>query len=318
MNTVLECKNLSYHERVKPWMQKIGRTRQLIDVSFKLNPGETLGVIGESGSGKTTLAYHLVGILQATGGKLLLEETDVTKPNEQQTAELQRLVRMVFQNPATSLNPRLTIRKLLNNTLKYNTSMSHEDRLELIESSLTKVGLRSAGADQYPEIFSSGQLQRVALARALIVNPKVIVADEPLSTLDLTVRAQVINLLLELQQELELSYVFISHDLAVIKHISDRVIVLYEGVMVENGPVHDVLRHPLHPYTHLLLQLNPGISSAKANEDEQMLFLSTRKVNHKGCPFAYRCSFATDVCFDTMPEQQRLLDQVVRCHHPRT
>ncbi|QIR14172.1 peptide ABC transporter ATP-binding protein [Shewanella aestuarii] len=223
----------------------------LMPVSFELNRGETLAIVGEVGSGKSTLARILVGAEQRTGGEIFFEEEALETRNLKQRC---RLIRMIFQDPKTSLNPRLTIGDLLNEPLKFNTELNAQERKIQVLDALKKVGLLPEHANFYPSMISEGQKQRVAVARALMLNPKIIIADEALTALDLSVRSQILNLLLKLQKELGLSYIFVSHNLNIIRHVSDKIMVLQNGCMVEQAPTETLFNSPQHEYTQRLIQ----------------------------------------------------------------
>ncbi|KFZ38065.1 peptide ABC transporter ATP-binding protein [Shewanella mangrovi] len=220
-------------------------------VSFDLLPGETLAIVGEAGSGKSTLARILVGAEKRSGGEIYYQGQSWDSKNLKQRC---RLIRMIFQDPTTSLNPRLTIGDLLQEPLRFNTNLSPKAREEQVVETLRKVGLLPEHAEFYPHMISEGQKQRVAVARALMLNPKIIIADEALSALDLSVRAQILNLLLSLQKELGLSYIFVSHNLNVVRYISDKVMVLNKGEMVEFSTTEELFTNPQHEYTQRLLQ----------------------------------------------------------------
>lgn len=223
----------------------------LMPVSFELNRGETLAIVGEVGSGKSTLARILVGAELRTGGEIFFEEEALETRNLKQRC---RLIRMIFQDPKTSLNPRLTIGDLLNEPLKFNTELNAQERKIQVLDALKKVGLLPEHANFYPSMISEGQKQRVAVARALMLNPKIIIADEALTALDLSVRSQILNLLLKLQKELGLSYIFVSHNLNIIRHVSDKIMVLQNGCMVEQAPTETLFNSPQHEYTQRLIQ----------------------------------------------------------------
>lgn len=232
-----------------------GFTRQYNDalspVSFELERGETLAIVGEAGSGKSTLARILVGAEKRSGGEILFEGDVLDSHNIKQRC---RLIRMIFQDPNTSLNPRLTIGQLLEEPLRFNTKMSALARHNLVADTLRKVGLLPDHAEFYPHMISEGQKQRVAVARALMLNPKIIIADEALTALDLSVRSQILNLLLKLQKDLGLSYIFVSHNLNIIRHVSDKIMVLHKGVMVEKARTEQIFNTPQHEYTQRLIQ----------------------------------------------------------------
>ncbi|WP_345846319.1 ATP-binding cassette domain-containing protein [Shewanella algae] len=226
-------------------------TEALAPISFELNSGETLAIAGEAGSGKSTLARILVGAEYRSGGQILFNDEPLDSHDLKQRC---RLIRMIFQDPNTSLNPRLTIGELLNEPLRFNTRLSAHARSEQVVETLRKVGLLPEHVEFYPHMISEGQKQRVAVARALMLNPRIIIADEALTALDLSVRAQILNLLLKLQKEMGLSYIFVSHNLNVIRHVSDKIMVLHKGVMVEKAATETLFNDPQHEYTQRLLQ----------------------------------------------------------------
>lgn len=220
-------------------------------ISFELNRGETLAIVGETGSGKSTLARILVGAEQRTDGEILFEGEALESRNLKQRC---RLIRMIFQDPNTSLNPRLTVGELLDEPLRFNTDLDKQARFAQVVDTLRKVGLLPEHADFYPHMISEGMKQRVAVDRALMLNPKIIIADEALTALDLSVRSQILNLLLKLQQEMGLSYIFVSHNMNIIRHFSDKIMVLHQGKMVEKATTEKLFNAPEHEYTQRLIQ----------------------------------------------------------------
>lgn len=257
-NVVLRARDLKRDYHVKEGM--FGKTRTihaLKGVSFDLEKGKTLAVVGESGCGKSTLARILTLIDPATAGSLLIDEKVIDISAGHLTPELRRKVQIVFQNPYGSLNPRQKIGSVLEEPLKINTDMSPIERSALAHSMLKKVGLGPEHYNRYPHMFSGGQRQRIAIARALMLKPSLLVLDEPVSALDLSVQAQILNLLADLQEELNLTYVFISHDLSVVKYIADQVMVMYFGEVVEYGTREEVFENPQHDYTKTLFAATP-------------------------------------------------------------
>ncbi len=234
---------------------KMGSLEVLKGVSFSINPGQTLAVVGESGSGKSTLARLLVGAEKPDTGEILFNGENVL---QNRNFPWYKEIRMIFQNPRTSFNPRLTIEQILAEPLINAGELNRYQITNKIHQALERVGLRSEYADRYPHTFSGGQRQRIAIARALILDPKIIIADEPVSALDVSVQAQIINLLLDLQEERELAYIFISHDLGLVQHFSDKVLVMHNGVQEEYGPVKEVFSQPQSPYTQKLLKASAG------------------------------------------------------------
>ncbi|WP_144391387.1 ABC transporter ATP-binding protein [Pleionea sediminis] len=290
----------------------------LDNISFKLRRGQTLAIVGESGSGKSTLARLLVGCDNPTTGKIFIEEQDVFELSKSDQKKQFKKIRMVFQNPYSSLNPHARIGTTLEEPLKINTNLSSHDRKLAVKHALKRVGLREEHASRFPHMFSGGQQQRIAIARALILNPDVIVADEPLSALDVSVQAQILNLLMDLQEELKISYVFISHDLGVVEHISDQVLVMYRGKLMEYGEVDQIFDHSKHPYTRKLLSSTPSyrhtVNYKFKKIDPEFKKLANLK---SGCVFASRCSYAEEKCIDEVPKTRFLKGHRVTCHWPR-
>lgn len=240
-------------------LRKSAHLQAVGGVSFSIEPGRTLAVVGESGCGKSTLARVVSLIEKPSEGTLKLGGTDAVTSTPQEQRGLRKTVQMVFQNPYGSLNPRKKIGMILESPLEINTNLGAGERAERARAMLAKVGLRPEHYVRYPHMFSGGQRQRIAIARALMLNPALLVADEPVSALDVSVQAQVLNLLADLQQELGLAYLFISHDLGVVRHISHDVLVMYLGLVMEQGPKQRIFARPLHPYTQALLASTPGL-----------------------------------------------------------
>lgn len=285
-------------------------------VTLTLKAAQTLAVVGESGSGKSTLARMITMIERPTTGQLFLDGQDLSNPGKSLLKKFRPFVQMVFQNPYGSLNPRQKIGVLLAEPLKINTSLSAPERREKVEQMLQKVGLRPEHAQRYPHMFSGGQRQRIAIARALMLNPKIVVADEPVSALDVSVRAQVLNLMASLQQEFQLSYLFISHDLSVVKHIANDVAVLYLGKVVEHGPKEVIFQKPLHPYTQALLASTPSVDRPLHQARIVLKGEMPSPVNPpSGCTFHKRCPHATEMCTQVIPPLRPIGGRLVACHH---
>lgn len=287
----------------------------LRDVSFTLASGKTIAVVGESGSGKSTLARQLVGLETPTEGDILLAGSSIVGRKDDALRQMRRDIRMVFQNPAASLNPRVTIGAQLDQALQHLVQLGPRQRQERIHEALAAVGLPADHKLHYPHQFSGGQRQRVAIARAILLQPKLIIADEPVSTLDASVQAQILNLLLDLQETRNLSFVFISHDLGVINSISDQVLVLYAGEVMELGPTRAIFRQPQHPYTRALIASSPAV--------QRMLQVPVAPLRGElasshdaglGCPFAHRCPHADERCRRERPLPRWLAEQRVSCH----
>ena len=285
-------------------------------VSFTLMPGKTLAVVGESGCGKSTLARMVSLIETPTAGELRLAGIDVVTASEPERKALRRSVQLVFQNPYGSLNPRKKIGAILEAPLKINTDLDSDQRRDKALGMLALVGLRPEHYNRYPHMFSGGQRQRVAIARALMLNPALLVADEPVSALDVSIQAQVLNLLSDLQQELGLAYLFISHDLGVVRHIAHDVLVMYLGHTVEQGAKEAIFSRPLHPYTQALLASTPGIAGGGAGLPRTPLKgeLPSPLNPPTGCVFSTRCPHAIDRCRTERPLPRALDTRQVACH----
>jgi oligopeptide/dipeptide ABC transporter ATP-binding protein len=296
--------------------------RAIDGVTLAIGPSETVGLVGESGSGKTTIANVVLGFVPAAAGTISFDGEDITGGTRDRRRRLSASLQVVFQDPYSSLNPARTVGKTLAETLRPHGSPSKLDVAERVASILERVGLDPAAADRYPDQFSGGQRQRIAIARALIVGPRLVICDEPVSLLDLSVQAQVLNLLRSLQDELGLSYLFISHDLAVVRHISMRIVVLYRGRVMEAGPAAVVYNRPAHPYTRALVQSvplpNPGLQRARRTARQRSAPDLTSTVKPESCQFAPCCPWAVDVCHEQQPPEELTSDGVfVACHRWR-
>ena len=283
-------------------------------LSFTVQSGETLGVVGESGCGKSTLARMLVGLLSPTAGTIEIEGSALDKAKPQARG---KLIQYVFQDPAGSLNPRKTVRQIIEAPLKRLYRMPKAERDQKISQIFASVNLREAFLERYPHEFSGGQAQRIALARALAASPRILILDEPVSALDVSVQAQVLNLLTNLKAQHGLTYLFISHDLAVVEAISDRIMVLYFGCVVEIGNAVNIFTTPRHPYTKLLADSAPVVGRALTAPEQTDTELPDPLKPPTGCAFAGRCPRATDLCLTQPPELKSTgVDQLVACHHP--
>jgi dipeptide transport system ATP-binding protein len=289
--------------------------RALAGVSFTLETGKTLAVVGESGCGKSTLARLLTLIEEPSSGSLAIGGIDVRAANAAQRRVLRREVQIVFQNPYGSLNPRQTVAGALEEPLLVNTRMGRSERREAALAMMARVGLRPEQAERYPHMFSGGQRQRIAIARALMLRPKILVLDEPVSALDVSVRAQVLNLLVELQEEFHLSYVFISHDLSVVRHIADEVMVMYLGRAVETGSREVLFADPQHPYTRALMSATP---QADPDRVRQRIILQGELPSPfsppEGCTFHPRCPLVKPVCRTVFPPLESKKARDVACY----
>jgi len=315
--SVLSARELTRHYAVSRGLFKPHATVQALNgVSFELQAGKTLAVVGESGCGKSTLARALTLIEQPSSGSLQIAGQEVTGASKAQRKQLRRDVQMVFQNPYASLNPRQKIGDQLAEPLLINTPLSSLERRERVQAMMQQVGLRPEHYQRYPHMFSGGQRQRVALARAMMLNPKVLVADEPTSALDVSIQAQVLNLFMDLQEQFNTAYVFISHNLSVVRHVADDVLVMYLGRPVEMGAKELIYSRPLHPYTQALLSATPTIHPDQSKPKIRIVGeLPNPLAPPSGCAFHQRCPYATERCGVEQP-QLRLLDaRQVACHH---
>jgi dipeptide transport system ATP-binding protein len=299
----------------KGFLHKPDQLQAVGGVSFSVQPGKTLAIVGESGCGKSTLARMITLIESPTAGDLELGGIDVVNANAQDKHALRQKVQLVFQNPYGSLNPRKRIGQILEAPLEINTDLTAAQRAEKARSMLALVGLRPEHYDRYPHMFSGGQRQRIAIARALMLNPSLVVADEPVSALDVSIQAQVLNLLADLQRDLGLAYLFISHDLGVVRHIAHDVLVMYLGHTVEQGEKNAIFNQPLHPYTQALLGSTPGLAGSGAARERIVLKgeLPSPLNPPKGCVFSTRCPHATAQCRQERPQLQPLHGRMVAC-----
>ncbi|OLU35736.1 peptide ABC transporter ATP-binding protein [Pseudomonas sp. PA27(2017)] len=320
MTTVLNARQLTRHYSVSQGLFKPAATVQALNgVSFELQAGKTLAVVGESGCGKSTLARALTLIEEPTSGSLQIAGQEVNGASAQTRKQLRRDVQMVFQNPYASLNPRQKIGDQLAEPLLINTSLSRVERREKVQAMMNQVGLRPEHYQRYPHMFSGGQRQRIALARAMMLNPKVLVADEPTSALDVSIQAQVLNLFMDLQEEFKTGYVFISHNLSVVRHVADDVLVMYLGRPAEIGPSERLYERPLHPYTKALLSATPTIHPDPSKPKIKIVGELPNPLNPPpGCPFHKRCPYATERCQTELPLLRPLDGREVACHHAET
>jgi oligopeptide/dipeptide ABC transporter ATP-binding protein len=298
--------------------RKIGEVHAVSDVSFTLDEGETLGVVGESGCGKTTLARCLVRLLEPTSGRISFAGEDITTASRRALEPIRRQMQMVFQDPQASLNPRKRVGQIVASPLRLHGIDG--DVEGKVRAMLGRVGLSPEHINRFPHEFSGGQRQRIGVARALIVEPRLIVLDEPVSALDVSIQAQVINLLDDLQDEFGLSYIFVAHDLSVVRHVSDRIAVMYLGKLMELSPAEELYRKPIHPYTSALLSAIP-IPDPRENRGRERIVLGGEPPNPidppSGCRFHTRCPRATDLCKTAEPPLVEYPGgHLAACHHP--
>jgi peptide/nickel transport system ATP-binding protein len=298
-----------------------GHVRAVDDVSFTVNEGETLGLVGESGCGKTTVSRCILRAIDPTGGRVLYRTrddrvVDLVPMSRRDLAPLRKEIQMIFQDPFGSLNPRMTLLDNVGEPLLVNGVRRRKERMDRVAELLRLVGLRPEFMHRFPHAFSGGQRQRIGIARALATNPRLVVADEPVSALDVSVQAQVLNLLLELQGRLGLTFLFVAHDLSVVRHISDRVAVMYVGQLVELAPTAAIFASPLHPYTAALLRAVP-VPDPRVRNDDGILRgeVPSPAATPSGCYFHPRCRFAQDQCRQEAPALREITPgRFARCH----
>ncbi|MEH7249459.1 dipeptide ABC transporter ATP-binding protein [Neobacillus niacini] len=316
-NTLLQVKNLKKHYPIDKGLFK-GKdyVKAVDDVSFSIQRGETFGLVGESGCGKSTTGRTLIRLNEPTSGQILFEGQDISQLSYEEMRKTRRKLQMVFQDPYASLNPKKTIRQILTEPLRVHGLYTKEEREEKAAEIMEIVGLHTSQLDRYPHEFSGGQRQRIGIARSVILQPDLIIADEPVSALDVSIQSQVINLLLKLQKEFNLTYIFISHDLGVVKHITDRVAVMYLGKIVELANTDDLYDKPRHPYTQALLSAEPV---RHPDEKRNRIILKgdvPSPVNPpSGCTFHTRCASCMAICKTEVPKLRQLVGGgSVACH----
>jgi oligopeptide transport system ATP-binding protein len=291
--------------------------RAVDDVSFEIAAGETLGLVGESGCGKTTLSRAILRLIKPTAGCILFNDIDLATLNGTELRKRRREIQMIFQDPYRSLNPRMNVETIIGEALDiHRIASTNQARRSRILQLLEQVGLDGSHLSRYPHEFSGGQRQRIGIARALAVEPNLIVCDEPVSALDVSVQAQIINLLQDLQKASRIAYLFVAHDLAVVEHISDRIMVMYLGKVMEIGPAAQVCREPRHPYTKALIAAVPSIKQNSQNKTELLQGDLPSPINPPtGCPFHPRCPIAVEICKNQMPPLRSLDTKVAAACH---
>jgi len=318
--TILKVENLKMYFPIKRGViqRTVGHVHAVDDVSFEVHKGETFGLVGESGCGKTTTGRTILQLYRATDGKVLFEGKDLTKLRSEEMRQMRRKIQMIFQDPYASLNPRMTVEQIIGEPLLVHGLAHGNEIREKVKTLLSQVGLNPAYIDRYPHEFSGGQRQRIGVARAISLEPDLIVCDEPISALDVSIQAQVVNLLEDLQDKLGLTYIFIAHDLSMVRHISTRVIVMYLGVFVELADRNTLYKNPMHPYTIGLLSAVP-IPDPLVEEKRERIILKgdvPSPVNPpSGCRFRTRCPIAQQVCADERPSWKEVEpSHFVACH----
>lgn len=310
MATILEVKNLK-----KYFNTPKGELHAVDDISFIIEEGRTLGVVGESGCGKSTLGRTILHLLDSTDGQIFFEGQDVTHLKKHELKKIREKMQIIFQDPFSSLNPRMSVSETIMEPLILRGGMSEDEMEAETEKLMETVGLAKRLADSYPHELDGGRRQRIGIARALALSPKFILCDEPVSALDVSIQAQILNLMLDLQEERNLTYVFVTHDLSVVKHISDEIMVMYLGQMVEKAPSDELFANPLHPYTKALLS---AIPIPDVHAKKQRIILKgeiTSPINPKpGCRFAARCNYVTSECLESQTIREVTKGHFVTCH----
>lgn len=322
---ILNVSHLSKTFSIKRNIAEIARkkeqkyVRAVEDVTFSIRKGETLGLVGESGCGKSTLSKTLIRLYKPDDGKIMFDQYgDLALKEGAALTKARRDIQMVYQDPYSSLNPKMTIRQMFYEILSVHHICPKEEFEKKTIEILDMVGMPSYALDRYPSAFSGGQRQRIGIARALILNPALLIADEPVSALDMSIQAQIINLLMDLKAKLNLTMLFISHDLRVVQYLSDRVMVMYLGRVVEMGSAEELFQHPAHPYTQILIQAAPVIDTKHKEREYEIRGETPSPIDiPKGCAFHPRCPFATEKCRTAEPVMTEDANgRMVKCHYP--
>lgn len=317
---LIEVKNLKKYFPVKNGIinNKNSFVKAVDGVSLEIKRGETFGLVGESGCGKSTLGRTITRLYDVTDGDIFFEGTNIAKLNKNQMKEYNKRMQIIFQDPYSSLNPYMNVKELIDEPLALHTSLNKVEREEKIQNLLQMVGLKEADMEKFPHEFSGGQCQRIGIARAVSTNPDFVLCDEPISALDVSIQAQVVNMLEDLQKEMGLTYLFVAHDLSMVRHISDRIGVMYLGSIVEVGRSNDLYKNPLHPYTKGLLSSIPIADPIKANEAKRNIIegdIPSPMNIPSGCRFHTRCPYAKPICAEVAPVEKAVDgDHLVACH----
>ena len=320
MTTLLDVVGLKKYFPVRRgiWQRKVGTLRAVDDVTFRVVKGETLGLVGESGSGKTTIARSVVRLTVPTAGHILFDGQDLDSLHTKDLRKIRPKMQMIFQDPYSSLNPRMNVGRLIGEPLLEHTTLNIADRRARVAELMSIVGLDPAFTDRYPHEFSGGQQQRIGIARALALNPGLVICDEPISSLDVSIQAQIMNLFEDVQDRFGLTFLFISHDLGMIRHMCNRVAVMYLGRIAETGLADDIYRHPQHPYTKALLASVPRPNPRARRERERMVLsgeIPSSTEPPSGCSFNTRCPFVAPQCKAHRPELREVApNHQAACH----
>ena len=322
---ILSVKDLKIHYPIKMkvkgkvWSQR-NCVKAVDGISFDVYKGETLGIVGESGCGKSTIGNTIIRLLKETGGQIRFKGTDITKLSKKELNPYRRQMQMIFQDPFSSLNPRKKVFDIIAEPFRVQTNLSGEEMRDRIYRMMELVGLDREYADRYPHEFSGGQRQRIGIARALALNPELVICDEPVSALDVSIQAQILNLLKDLQEELNLTYIFIAHGMPAVQYISDRIAVMYLGKIMEIAPVDELFAHTMHPYTEGLLSAIPIPDPVLRDERQESILegdLPSPLDLPKGCRFCSRCRYVKDLCREREPEfAEKEPGHFVCCHFP--
>ena len=305
MSHLIEVRDLKKHFRVRGMLGKAKVVHSVDGVSFDIERGETFGLVGESGCGKTTLGRTVTRLYEPTAGRILFEGTDIAGLKGRALSPYKRRMQTIFQDPYSSLNPYMNVEEIVGESLDLSEKLRSKERRERIEAMLLRVGLEADALEKYPHEFSGGQRQRIGIARALVTHPDFVLCDEPISALDVSIQAQVVNMLEDLQRDMGLAYLFVAHDLSMVRHISHRIAVMYAGHIVEISPAHELYSHPAHPYTQALLSAIPIPNPRRAREATRIRLQGDPPdpvAELSGCPFASRCSRCQPRCMSERPE----------------
>jgi oligopeptide transport system ATP-binding protein len=321
IKVLLQVKNLKKYFPVSTGLftnRQVRFVKAVDDVSFDVYDGETLGLVGETGCGKTTVARTILQLYHPTSGQIIFDGVDLTSLPENDLRKMRRRMQMIFQDPYASLNPRMTVGSIISAPLDVHTNLTRSEKQDKVQDLLKLVGLNPDFVNRYPHEFSGGQRQRIGIARALALSPDLVICDEPISSLDVSIQAQVVNLLEELQDRLGLTYIFVAHDLSMVRHISDRIVVMYLGKVMELADRNEIYLHPRHPYTKALMSAVPIPNPRKARDRQKIILkgdIPSPLNPPEGCNFNTRCPLAQDICFKKDPEYREIEPRhYVACH----